>query len=578
MRSMTLIGSLICLVLLAGPAAAPQDTEATAKVSFATLLPEDTWLFASFRDLETLRNRLDAAGLKEILENEEIKKFIEYLETKAEGEGEDEEGNKFPISFAQILETVEGEVAFALGEVDFESMIEDQDFAFPDQVIVLINAKTKADAFAKLVDEAVEHAVDKGMRKEEEAYKGVTITTLIGEDDQPMSVTRTGSIWALTPGADAVKPLIKRLKEGSENSLADNDLFRTVQREVGRDADAIFYLNVKPIVEALNDAFEDGDGMMGPATMVRMMIKLYGLEDMEAIGAGLTVGADKIDMVGYAHAPKLSGMIEALFPKGDNPKMPDYVADDVHMASTSLFNVESFWESYLEMMGDMLEDLGMSVEDMIDQFEAMLGIDIQEDLIEQVGSPMIMTAKFPKGEAAQMLLAMPANDGDTLDESIQSIIDAVSTMPGGGDGVDEEEYLDATLYTFAETMEITIKNDTFLFGIGDVVKPAMRRMGKSESRLTDLDAYKEIVRLLPEKYTAMTYMSAEGMARYIESILDGTMFEAFGDMPAEPFGDQLDPEEIPDPRILTRHIKGLISWNERTDSGVKTTTRLPLKK
>lgn len=591
-RIRLLAPAALLLALAAAPGLQAQDTAAISKKAFSSMVDKDALLFVHVKDVEKLRANLDKAGLKEIMENAQVKEFIEYVKNKA-AEGAAGAENPFKdVTLTQVLDAAGGEVAFVVGAVDIDKMIKqaaegDQPDP-PQRIYLLVNAKGKADDFQKLVDRVIGLAVAEGGKKAEEAYKGAKLTTLTPPDATPVSPTiaRIGSVFALGLTADGVKDLVRRGAEGEAESLASNPLFVGVSKTVGPDADAMAYVNLEAIFKAVKKAMDVGaeSGALGPlGDFTDDIFEGLGLETPKAAGMGLTVAADQVTQRAYLHAPAgLKGLLKSFFPRGDNPAIPDYVPANAHGFSTTRFDFKGFYETLLEdIIGPVAKGRGVEAQMWVDQAEAMLNIDLDDDLFGNLTGEMTTVSKF-EGALDAGVTALSVKDLKKFKAAFKSVTEFARNNAGQNFQMDEEEYVGGTLYSFGEGAPVAmgLKEKAIFVGPAAAVKESMRLAGKGEPTLADDPTYKGLSKLLPATYQSVGYSSKAGFVRVLNSIRTGEVFDAFpnqGGFDAEAFKEQFDYTKIPDAEILTKNLVGMLSYSEHLEEGVRVVSIAKLK-
>lgn len=579
MRKFTMPAAVLLAVGMVS-AAFGQNTEVIAKKDFAKLIEKDAIVYVSVRDVATLRGKLDAAGLKDLLDNAQVKTFLDYVKSRAEEEGGAQDNPLKDVSFSEILDAAEGEVALAVGALDIEKMIEDGADGgtppTPDEIYFLVNAKGKAEDFQKLVTKVTDFAVDKGARKTEESYKGATITLYEGEgENQHFAIARVGSIFAVAPSVEGIKTLIKRSGEESADSLATNEKFRELSKAVGPEADALVYVNLEPLVLGAKKAIEEGGagGQFGPmGDFIEPMFEGVGLDSVKAWGAGLTVKSDRIDFKMHLNAPSgLKGMLKSIFPRSENPTVPDFAAKGSHVFYTTQVDFPGLYQSILDdLLAPVAEQSGMDPEMMIDQMEAMLGIDVQDDLFDNLTGQITVVSKY-EGTESVGVTALGVKNAKKFQDAFNSVMD-VAAQQAPDMQYDEEEYLGGTVYTFGEgQVGMGIKDKGIFIGPTDSVKEAFRLVGKDEPTVADNETFQALKELLPERYQSLGFIAKDGLVKTLKDIKSG---EFFKNLPAGPDGVPVDPSgdfdlsKIPDAEVLTKNLEGFVGYTATGDEGV----------
>lgn len=586
-RTIGAMAVLLALGLMV-PAAAAQDTETIAKQEFAKLVGEDAIFFVSVRDVATLRGKLDAAGLKDLLEHEQVKAFFDYVKERAEQGAGDEQNPLKDLSFSDLLDAAEGEVAFAIGDLDLKEMVENEGpDGVPDDIYFLVNAKSKAAKFQELVDSITEAIVEQGARTSEESYKGTTIKSYTNDkdEDERFAVARIGSVFALAPTPEGIKTLIRRSGEDGDGSLAENDQFIEVQAKVGSKSDILLYVNLSPITEALELAAEKGveDNPMDLGEVIGDVFEGLGLDSLKAYGAGITVHSDRIEFKQTLYAPRgLKGLLEGIFPEASTPRIPDYVPENAHFFYTTQFDFGEIFTAFTDsILAPIAETMGQDPEMIIEMGEAWLGIDIEDDLFGNMSGQVTFSSRY-EGTDSKAVIAFGVKDGDKFEEAFTSILDGLAQQMPNVD-VEEEEYLDSTVFVFGEEGgAMAVKGDTIFVGPKDSVKEAMRLIGKGESTLADNEAFRQLKKLLPERYQSVGYFSADGVTKFLADLKSGELLENLPDAPGplpdpDRIGEEFDFSKLPDAKILTENLAGVLIYSARDDEGVTWVTVAKLK-
>jgi hypothetical protein len=578
------------LVMAAAMVSAPAAQETVAQKEFSKLVGKETLLFADIKDAGVLRSKLDAAGLKQLSEHPQVKAFLDYLKQKAEEAGAGQ-GPLAEFSLTEILDAADGEVAIAVGELPIDKLIEaasrNEQPEIPDEIYLLVNAKGKAKDFEKVVDKVAVLLTTAGAQKSEEAFRGNTIRRY-ATDEGGISLVKIGSVFALAPTNDGIKALIRRSGGDGADTLAASERFQDAAKNVGPDADAILYLNLEPLVggltKALNQAAERGE--LGPVgEFVEPLLEATGISNLKSLSFGLNVKADRIDAKAYLSAPGgLKGLAKGFFPAADKPVIPDYAGEKTENFYATQIDSAALYATILDdILGPIAETSGQDAGLWVSQAEAMLGIDLEDDLFGNLAGQVTIVSRYGDGGKEEGVLAIGVKDKKKFTDAIDSIVQVLSQYVPNVQA-DTKECEGGLLYTFGGEVPAAmgVKEKTVFIGEEESVKQALAATGKGAKTLADDAAFKAMAKLLPEHYQSVGYTSITGLNKILASIKSGEFFKNMEVPPESGFNpqdlaDAFDWSKLPDPEVLTKNLAGLIQWTEVSRESVRWTVTAKLK-
>lgn len=565
--------SIVLATLPAGARPAAQDTVAVP--SFAKLMAADTFLFISVRDVAVVRKHLDAAGLKSLAEEKQVKEFLDAVGQGLAG-WTDGEG-------AALWGAVDGEIAFAVGPVDYSKG--------PPEVYLFVNAgQGKADAAADAIRRGIARAPFGGdVAVEEESFKGAKIAKYLKDGIEQIASCRSGTWFAIAPTSENLKRLLDRPLDSKGGDLASSPAFAATLKAVGEDADVVAFLNFAEFIRLNRDLEPGKDRKPGIAELIGGGL---GIDGIRSFGFGLSVGEDRVTARIHVDAPGgLKGFTKAIFPGGENPSIPAFVPDGVHAFGAARFDFATAYKAFSDTVSSVLKRDGEKL-DLDSIARESLGVDLKDAVFDNLTGEIVTATTYRrpfKPTSVESVQVVGLKDGVKLDKALGALLAALSDKSGGFLKPEEEDDRGAVIRTMAG-LSFALKENRLVVGDKAAVKSTLGRLGGSGASVADSPAFKELAKDLPAKYSSIGFATPEGTEYYLALLKDGRLKDLFGSsvfgyLPEDPqirelrrWMEQLDLSILPDAPILTKRMVGMISYSTVDDRGFTLTSLLRLKK
>ncbi len=312
-------------------------------------------------------------------------------------------------------------------------------------------------------------------------------------------------VLATTP--DLVEKMVVDTQEGgAEESLADNEEFRSVQRRVGA-YDLLWYGDFNFLQAELRDELireQETDPAPELAT-TQAIFDALGLDNLGAGFAAMLIENDAIDVIGGITFSENQGLIAVLAYPSDPISQARWVPANATTFGVSHFDFEASWAA-IETIIDAFNPAfrAMAIAQMTAMTEnAGVQLDLRNDVLANLGEDIIVVQTPVAAMSAESETGIPTPSQVVAieiveRESFEMAIESLKTMAGQGSELFEtRDYLGTTIFTAKmdspenpeaateqQGFSYAITNNHFLLGIGDAstleaVLVSMQKPGKS---------------------------------------------------------------------------------------------------
>ncbi len=493
--------SLVVLAVLGLPALAGIDEAAEPELpigtgrGFEALLPEQTAIFASVRDVPALLEKLKALPLGKVVLREGF--FDDLLPPMVV-----DRTRGFYKKFVEpALAIPAGEAALVWGQPDFEGLT--PEFA------VLADVSGNEAALERYLEETIHPLMDTRYERKDVAIGGVTFTRVgakrFGEEAAVLGV-RDG-VFVLATLSDSPEAVVEALWKPARASLATNPRFQQVERALA-GADVMGYVDIGAI-----------DHQQKKSRMARGRIASYnrtwgmaravcGFEEFEGIGAGVSFGPGDGSTTICGFGTGAEGGIAGALTRAAPLKSVRYVdADACFYTALSLGSLSQTYSDFILTAAKCCEVIGTDPDDLwwihetVDAIEAFLGRDLAKDVLPAFGGEVAVAAWIPGGlDVPPAALLIEVKDKEAVVDIVEDLLAAILEA---GDGLIEAE---RKTYEGVEIVSVD--------GVPQVI-PAVAFVGDFLVVATNASVIEDMVDTLAE---GPHLGEAEGYKRYVASI------------------------------------------------------------
>jgi hypothetical protein len=554
MRRMRTLMGVALVALLVAPALGG---------SFDKVLPENTIAYVTVENVSGLCARWNASPMKALWNEESVQDFLELPRQKLEETMKDmaEDLGARPD---ELLGMMKGQVAIAL--TGFRELDEEHHrVQFVLMADVGDNAEKLAAWLGKL--EASEKFGDSFARREAD-HRGTAIVTWeeTGDDEEEADEIDVGppcyflkdGVFAFGDDPALLRQILDARVAEDARGLADHDLYRTVRRRTGPDADVAFFLNVEQIWALVDKHADEGD-----KEDVNKIFGALGLMGVKALGGRMTMGETSSTTQMFLYAPEgMNGVMKLLAGPNSALLPPKWVPTDVASAFTMSLDFQGIWAEALKVMDKIEPGTAQMVEMQLAGLKEQAGVDIQGDVIGSLGSSVTMFQLVPEvdedapagpmGMASmnRMVLGIELANTEKFGQALNTLL-MMAPLP-----LETEEYMGVSM----RVLDMGMMKMAFAVTAGHLVlatnvddlKGVIQTQGKEvTTSLVDSDAFKRAMAGLPESRSMVSYSDPRQAMKML-----GQMMQSMGPMllMSNPeIAEWIDMSLFPDGEVLAKY-------------------------
>jgi hypothetical protein len=564
--------------------AASASTLFAAAPSLDRLVPADTAVVVSVRDLPALNARSADTSFMRAWTDPEIARFFAPLRehpklTAFLAELKAETG----LTLDEMGDLLTGDVLFAMPKVDFDN-------AGVPSLFLAFEVGENQSRIADLIATAT--AKTKATIARED-YNGVELVTTTASAEDAEEEPGSETFWALHEGRwligsnrAAVTDALDALAAGGlARPLAESpDYLRLLDRAPGTP-EMLAHVNFRAIYPALIASVEAKRDPNAAPNMFGIepvaVMKALGLDVIE----GLSMVASHKEGTDYFSAAlnytEDRGIVRFLAYKDGPVAKPDWMPAAWFNVSSQNFSLADFYTEIETVLARVSPLLAGMAQGQVQAFERKLGINLKRDLFGSLGHSFISGFADPAGVNAEK--ATPYDELDQMiaislaDQAVfERALDAIKGAflpPGAASPLQSREYLGRTIHSVASPMPgaksfcYAISDGWLLMGIGSAgtVESAIQLQvtpnsdlsfwRRADARAATDGAPKRAVSL---QYTELPPLLASLAALFVK------MQEAQGDDEAR----FVDPAAQPSRELLGRYFKHAAAYSVRTSEGL----------
>ena len=523
-----------------------------------------------------------------------LKDKQEFTELLAQAEQGIEEARQTVIAETQVdpiemLGAVKGEAILAVGDLSKvikslgEALMNMEEPELDSESLPLligVDALGGREEFKKGILSLMALAVREGAGVKTEDFHGGKITTLsppeeLGEEDglKHAYVGEKGSKFFFSVSRKFLEQTIVKLSEESpEDSLQNDAAFKETAARIGKGNHANFFLNIKPILKAVNGAMEGNPFVFLWQTLEKV---LFG-KSLNNWGAGIVLEEGGIRSKTFVHNNGASdGMLGWFKSKPFAASPPSIVPGDAGTYSVFGLNAEAINKS-VKMMLNLVQSFAAlqgaeaNVEEM---FEAEMGFKLSS-LLSSIGNRAHYFGSGQQGGIDNPLGDMTVVLELSNDAPWKKLVNKAIELSGGA--FEPKKYMGRDIFVMGDGFSgpqpaVCISDKMVIFGSEpENVQKVIRRIGKDSPGLADNAQFKEALGKLPAQVTGLAYQSSSVPAGYMELIEQALQFS--------PAGDAVPPEAMRALSALLNLMGTSASYTNWTEKGLYSESSTRFKK
>ncbi len=564
---------------------------APAAVPPEKVLPGGTTLaLIKIRDAKGFREALGRSQVGQLFNDPAVRPLRDDLSAKLE-QGGQKLKDRIGVTIPELLNLPQGPTWAAL-------LVKD-DPKIPVALILTADAGTNADAMAEVMTKATKQAEDNGGKLSVEQFHDLTLTVIRSPKDEdkeapPLAWARNGGVFHIGSDVDALKDVLAH-SDGREDSLAEVESFQMVERKLGEETHASYFLDIAKSFQLGMKVAAAAQG--GQAGQFEGFLKLLGLDGLKALGGSLAFNAGEYDQVTKTVllAPgEPAGLLKAFRLPPVDLKPEPWVP-----ASVASYEAVS-WD--LDNAYNAINDLANSVNPgILDNLLKSLvppgggePLNIKKDLIAAMGSRFTVIGDFKKPineDSQRVLFSIALRDPKAFQTTLSRLLAMAKTKPK------TREFLGTTIMDVefdrpnppganlqggakGKLSLAVARGNMFVASEPSLVEQVIRPGGPA---LADSPAFQTVAKNFPEQASLLSYQRSEEQARLLYDLVKSGKFQKaiqganMGNGGNDRAAEFLDPDKLPDFSIIAKYLSPAGAFGLPDDEGM-TITRFTLRK
>lgn len=294
------------------------------------------------------------------------------------------------------------------------------------------------------------------------------------------SFALTEEVLIFSDSQELVKNSIYAIQKGLDSSINDSSSFLDmIDTFEGRNADIWSFIDINKCIDTLFNHLElkgikiPSNDFMVTNDSIRQGLAL---DEIQSLFTLMNIEEEQIFMELGLSYRKEAGLIKMLAYTDTEVESPIFVPKDVFSSTIANFSFSKFWSALEESIKNISPQLFASYKMMLSLSEAQLQMNIEEDLINNLGDQLASFSTIvPDSNGAvpqnEQLIALSLID----QQSVEIAFNKILMRMGGEDGgmISKEEYMGNSLYimnapTPQGQVSFALGNNTLYLSMGDV--------------------------------------------------------------------------------------------------------------
>jgi hypothetical protein len=576
--SMAVLG---CSLILAAPARAAAPIEKA--------LPGSTFLLLKVNNAAAFRDSFNRSQIGQLWNDPAMKPLRDDFVSKLEDTNKSLQ-NAVGLTVLDLVELPQGPVALAL--------IGRDDPKIPFAGLVSVDAGSKAQVLNDAMVKFTKLSEEKGECKATtETFNDLTIHIIHSmkeedKDDPPVVWTKQGGVFLIATDVDAVKDLVTHA-DGRDGSLADNESFMTVNRKVGDDAPALFYVDVTQGIKTFARA---AGGQGGNAQQIDALLQVTGINGLKALGGNFMFNAGSFEMQTklfvLAPAPT-QGVLKLFSMPAVNLRPEPWVPASAVTYESISWDLDNAYNALNELANMLQPGLLQNLQTQLPGPTGGEPIDFQKDLFGPLGDRISIISDYKKKptdkddeDNQRTLIGIALEDPKAFQTTLNRLLVMLKPtykkrefqgttiydielpdMPNGGGGKVAAQ----------GAISLAVAKETCFLSIEPTLLEQVLRAGGP--RLADSADFLSIAKELPNQTSTLSYARAEESARQLyEMIKSGQFQKAFeqaamaGGPDVPKVGELINKDKLPEFSVFSKYLSSSGGYGIMTDEGFYSVT------
>ena len=577
--------ALAALGLRAAPAPAAVPPE-------RTLPAGSTLAFVKVKDAAELHAAFRKSQIGQLFDDPAVKPLRDDLAAKLQ-EGGRKFKEKIGVTIPELLELPQGAAWVAI--------LSREDPKAPVALLLAADAGKNEKAMDDVLAKATKQAEESGAKLSEEKFKDATLTIVRSpkdedKDDPPLVWTKAGSVFHIASDVDALKDLLSHA-DGREDSLAESESFKQVEKKVGEGSQATWYLDIAQVLRTATRLAAAAQGQGAKGDEYEQILKMVGLNTLKAAGGSFAFGAGEYDQVSrtFVYAPGApAGLLKAFKFPGVDLKPEPWVPATVASYESFSWDLDNAYDALNDLANAFMPGGLTNLEKSLVPPGGGESLSLKRDLFGPLGNRITVVGDFKKPiteDSQRVLVGVALQDPKKFQTTLNKILAIVKAKPKArefqGTTIYDVEFdrpapPGAPLNGVKGKFSLAVAKGALFAGTDPALVEQVIRTGGPA--LADSPAYQAVARTFPERASLVAYQRSDEQARLIYDLVKSGKFQKAlqgANMAAGPgaekAADFIDPEKIPDFAVFAKYLAPAGSFGTQDEDGF-IVTRFTLRK
>ena len=380
----------------------------------ARLIPPETVLLVNIDNFGELKEQFEKTNLYKLYKDPAMAAFVEDFKTKWRQKMR-QLNNKVAEAIIDADVLPQGRVAVAL--VLNEQSGEDDE----PTILFITQWDEKTGEIKEVVDKMVKKAIEEGSHRNREDYRGVSITTIIGENSSRLSYCLFDDCLIVSTNLEVLKFVIAHIKGASSPALAGDTDYTDTIKATGPYHDIDFYVNIKQIIKTI--IAEDSTGE------TQTKIANLGLDNVAAFGCSIGLGRRPGTSFSSKAFLKINGAKKGIFKmlefESAGFRAPRFIPALAYSVSFLNLNIKKAYDELYNILHsfDHAAAAIMHTRLLPPSPDGQPGLELKSGIIDHLGSQIIVAQSTKKpfstdSVPTETLIAVAVVNSGALEKSI----------------------------------------------------------------------------------------------------------------------------------------------------------------
>ena len=521
MRGIWLVGCAVALVALAGPAlaAAPVGAAAQKAPTFDTVLPSETVLYVSVRNVPDALVKVKQTSGYKIFEQLKLFERLAPPDKYAE----------LQKLYGTFIEPLGG---ICRGEVALAAMSFDVEEGGQPRLALLIDVTEGQNALNDYLEKTIFPLLaEKGIKPETQEVEGITVTKIVPAPERQDAVFYAvkGGVLVVSPRLDTLSEVLANVGAttgAAKEMLPSNAFYADVTKAIGQ-ADFMVYVNFGAFIEK---ALEENE-------QAKVWMPLIGFDKLRAIGLGTKIGTDGsgTTVLRLATVGEPTGWRNLVARDVTAFKSLKRVPSDMGLYTVGdCVSLKQVYEEIVASLKTAKEasggDTGIGlvaggIEAGIVQIETALGMSLADDVLPGFGGEVAFALKVPEAMGVPpMAIMIEVKDKEKVQQFVDRVLELVQTSGGdGGVRVLTSEYngveIDTVITTPMLSPAVAVLDDFLVVATSAETLKAIIDAGKDGKTIAQRPDYVATMAGLPKTGAGVFYLDLKEVYDFVFPIV-----------------------------------------------------------